>query len=78
MIFAVYDTYLFIQITYVHFTNTKFHVDAANVIPVLVSAAFLQMDPLLNDCLQFCQEHMNEILRQATNLSCLNDSIITR
>ncbi|XP_054281403.1 SANT and BTB domain regulator of class switch recombination-like [Macrosteles quadrilineatus] len=52
--------------------------DAANVIPVLVSAAFLQMDPLLNDCLQFCQEHMNEILRQATNLSCLNDSIITR
>lgn len=52
--------------------------DASNVIPVLVSAAFLQMDPLLNDCLQFCQEHMNDILRLATNLSCLNDSIITR
>lgn len=52
--------------------------DAANVIPVLVSAAFLQMDPLLNDCLVFCQDHMNDILRQATNLSCLNDSIITR
>lgn len=52
--------------------------DAQCVIPILVSAAFLQMEPLLNDCLLFCHEHMNEILRTSTNLSCLNDSVLTR
>ncbi|CAG9815083.1 unnamed protein product [Phaedon cochleariae] len=52
--------------------------DAQCVIPILVSAAFLQMEPLLNDCLLFCHEHMNEILRTNTNLSCLNDSVLTR
>ncbi|CAH2016001.1 unnamed protein product [Acanthoscelides obtectus] len=52
--------------------------DPQCVIPILVSAAFLQMDPLLNDCLLFCHEHMNEILRTSTNLSCLNDSVLTR
>ena len=52
--------------------------DAQCVVPILVSAAFLQMEPLQHDCLLFCHQHMNEILRTATNLSCLNDSILTR
>ncbi|XP_064214655.1 SANT and BTB domain regulator of class switch recombination [Tribolium castaneum] len=52
--------------------------DPQCVIPILVSAAFLQMEPLQNDCLLYCHQHMNEILRTSTNLSCLNDSILTR
>lgn len=48
------------------------------VIPVLVSAAFLQMEPLLQDCLFYCHEHMNDILQNNANLNCLNDSILTR
>lgn len=52
--------------------------DPQCVIPILVSAAFLQMEPLLNDCLLFCHQHMNEILRTTSNLSCLNDSVLTR
>ncbi|XP_033610330.1 uncharacterized protein KIAA1841 homolog isoform X2 [Cryptotermes secundus] len=52
--------------------------DAGNVVPILVSAAFLQMDPLLQDCLVFCHQHMNEIAKTSTNLACLNDSILTR
>ncbi|CAH1110164.1 unnamed protein product [Psylliodes chrysocephalus] len=52
--------------------------DSQLVIPILVSAAFLQMEPLLEDCLRFCHEHMNEILRTTTNLSCLNDSVVSR
>ncbi|ENN71453.1 hypothetical protein YQE_11871, partial [Dendroctonus ponderosae] len=54
------------------------HLDSQCVIPILVSAAFLQMEPLLQDCLLFCHQHMNEILRTASNLSCLNDSVLTR
>ncbi|KAF7272113.1 hypothetical protein GWI33_015078 [Rhynchophorus ferrugineus] len=52
--------------------------DSQCVIPILVSAAFLQMEPLLHDCLLYCHQHMNEILRTATNLNCLNDSVLTR
>ncbi|KAL3271538.1 hypothetical protein HHI36_022015 [Cryptolaemus montrouzieri] len=52
--------------------------DSQNVIPVVVSAAFLQMEPLLEECLRYCHENMNEILRTSTNLSCLNDQILNR
>ncbi|XP_044764034.1 uncharacterized protein KIAA1841 homolog isoform X2 [Coccinella septempunctata] len=52
--------------------------DAQNVIPIVVSAAFLQMEPLLEECLRYCHENMNEILRTSTNLSCLNDQILNR
>lgn len=36
------------------------------------------MEPLLLDCLSFCHARLNEVVRASTNLSCLNDSIITR
>ncbi|KAK9874424.1 hypothetical protein WA026_002768 [Henosepilachna vigintioctopunctata] len=52
--------------------------DSQNVIPVVVSAAFLQMEPLLEECLRYCHENMNEVLRTSTNLSCLNDQILNR
>lgn len=52
--------------------------DTNCVIPILVSAAFLQMEPLMQDCLLYCHENMNDILQSTNNLHCLNDSIITR
>lgn len=52
--------------------------DSQCVIPILVSAAFLKMEPLLEECLLYCHEYMNEILRTNTNLSCLNDAVLTR
>uniref|UniRef100_A0A182RKJ9 DUF3342 domain-containing protein n=1 Tax=Anopheles funestus TaxID=62324 RepID=A0A182RKJ9_ANOFN len=52
--------------------------DPTNVIPILVSASFLQMEPLLLDCLSFCHARLNEVVKASANLACLNDSIITR
>lgn len=52
--------------------------DPQCAVPVLVSAAFLQMEPLLGDCLFYCHEHMNEILKTSTSMSCLSDSVLTR
>lgn len=52
--------------------------DSHCVIPILVSAAFLQMEPLLQDCLLYCHGHLNEILRTTTNFSCLNDSVLSK
>ena len=52
--------------------------DPSNVIPILVSASFLQMEPLLVDCLSFCHARLSEIVKASSNLACLNDNIITR
>lgn len=51
---------------------------ALNVIPILVSASFLQMEPLLCDCLSYCHAHLSEIVKVSPNLGCLNDNIISR
>ncbi|XP_055606471.1 SANT and BTB domain regulator of class switch recombination isoform X2 [Uranotaenia lowii] len=52
--------------------------DPSNVVPILVSASFLQMEPLLCDCLSFCHGRLNDVIKASANLACLNDSIITR
>lgn len=52
--------------------------NASNVIPILVSASFLQMEPLLLDCLSYCHAHLTEVVKISPNLGCLNDSIISR
>ncbi|XP_063971825.1 SANT and BTB domain regulator of class switch recombination isoform X2 [Diachasmimorpha longicaudata] len=52
--------------------------EASNVIPITVSASFLQMEPLLEQCLVFCHENMSEVLRTSTILTCLNDNIFSR
>ncbi|GAB0100594.1 Kiaa1841 [Sergentomyia squamirostris] len=52
--------------------------DPFNVIPILVSASFLQMEPLLLDCLSFCHARLSDIVKASANLSCLNESIVTR
>ncbi|XP_017786703.1 PREDICTED: uncharacterized protein KIAA1841 homolog [Nicrophorus vespilloides] len=56
----------------------KPQLEASAAIPILVSASFLQMESLLEECLFYCHRNMNEILKTGTNLSCLNDSILTR
>ncbi|XP_037934776.1 uncharacterized protein KIAA1841 homolog [Teleopsis dalmanni] len=52
--------------------------DASNVIQILVSASFLQMEPLIQDCLSYCHSHLSEVVRTANNLACLNDALIIR
>lgn len=37
-----------------------------------------QMEPLLLDCLTYCHANLNEIVKASANLSCLNESIISR
>ncbi|KAG6443089.1 hypothetical protein O3G_MSEX002666 [Manduca sexta] len=52
--------------------------DPHNVVPILVSASFLQMEPLLHDCLIYCHAHLNDIVKTSTNLACLSDALLTR
>ncbi|XP_012224607.1 SANT and BTB domain regulator of class switch recombination isoform X2 [Linepithema humile] len=52
--------------------------EASNVIPIMVSACFLQMEPLLENCLQYCHDNMSDILKTSTILTCLDDNLLTR
>ncbi|XP_011500121.1 PREDICTED: uncharacterized protein KIAA1841 homolog [Ceratosolen solmsi marchali] len=52
--------------------------EAHNVIPIMVSASFLQMYPLLESCLIYCHINMSEILKTTTILTCLNDNLLTK
>ncbi|KAG7197968.1 hypothetical protein KM043_016201 [Ampulex compressa] len=52
--------------------------EASNVIPIMVSASFLQMEPLLDSCIQYCHDNMSNILKTSTILTCLDDSLLTR
>ncbi|KOB64735.1 Uncharacterized protein OBRU01_23762 [Operophtera brumata] len=52
--------------------------DPHNVVPILVSASFLQMEPLLHDCLMYCHAHMSDIVKTTSNLACLSDAMLTR
>lgn len=36
------------------------------------------MEPLVVDCLAHCHAYLNEIVKASANLSCLNDSMISR
>lgn len=58
--------------------STGPQLDGNNVVPILVSASFLQMEPLLLECLAFCHAHLSEVVRTSTNLSCLNDALVSR
>ncbi|XP_050521755.1 SANT and BTB domain regulator of class switch recombination isoform X2 [Daktulosphaira vitifoliae] len=52
--------------------------DCGNVLPILVSASFLQMEPLFQECLNFCKYNINNVLSSSSSFSCINDGIITR
>ncbi|EZA50930.1 hypothetical protein X777_10558 [Ooceraea biroi] len=52
--------------------------EASNVIPIMVSACFLQMEPLLEICLQYCHDNTSDILKTSSILSCLDDNLLTR
>lgn len=36
------------------------------------------MEPLLVDCLSFCHANLTDVVRVSANMSCLNDTIISR
>ncbi|XP_020297886.1 uncharacterized protein KIAA1841 homolog isoform X2 [Pseudomyrmex gracilis] len=52
--------------------------ETSNVIPIMVSACFLQMEPLLEICLHYCHDNMSDILKTSTILTCLDDNLVTR
>ncbi|XP_071849474.1 SANT and BTB domain regulator of class switch recombination-like isoform X2 [Apostichopus japonicus] len=58
--------------------NTVPSLEAGNVVSILISSDFLKMDGLVEDCIQFCHEHMSHIIATPCNMNCINDRLCTR
>lgn len=52
--------------------------EPSNVVPVLLSAAFLETQTLVEECLNFCHNQTNQILDAKQSFSCLNDQLIEK
>jgi len=50
----------------------------SSVISILVSSDFLQMSELVDDCLKFMKDIINQVLRLPIDLSCLSARVIER
>lgn len=50
----------------------------SNVISILISSEFLKMEILVEECIQFCNKHMNAIIATPCNMSCINNNLTGR
>ena len=52
--------------------------ESASVISILVSASFLKISDLVDECLEFVYKNMNQILSVTPSFSCVGDTLLTR
>ncbi|XP_078205399.1 SANT and BTB domain regulator of class switch recombination isoform X16 [Callithrix jacchus] len=52
--------------------------EPGNVISILISSEFLQMDSLVEQCIQYCHKNMNAIVATPCNMNCINANLLTR
>ncbi|XP_054713473.1 SANT and BTB domain regulator of class switch recombination-like [Uloborus diversus] len=58
--------------------SKKFKFDPKYAIHLLVSADFLQMSALVEECLNYCHRHMNSVIENNCPINALNDELLTR
>ena len=51
-------------------------IDLKNVISILISSDFLQMQELVNECISYVVSNLHDVVRLPIDMSCLNDSLI--
>ena len=50
--------------------------DLKNVISILISSDFLQMQELVNECISYIVSNMHDVVRLPIDMSCLNQELI--
>ena len=50
--------------------------DLKNVISILISSYFLQMQELVNECISYIVSNMHDVVRLPIYMSCLNQELI--
>jgi hypothetical protein len=50
--------------------------DLKNVISILISSDFLQMQELVNECISYVISNLHDVVRLPIDMSCLNQELI--
>ena len=56
----------------------EIELDVKNLVNILISSNFLQMDSLVDKCLDFMKDHLKEIVQRQADFSCFDRSLIVR
>eukprot|EP00698_Gefionella_okellyi_P001586 TRINITY_DN11514_c0_g1_i1.p1 TRINITY_DN11514_c0_g1~~TRINITY_DN11514_c0_g1_i1.p1 ORF type:complete len:640 (-),score=128.82 TRINITY_DN11514_c0_g1_i1:1537-3456(-) len=48
------------------------------VVSVLISAHFLRMPPLVQECIEYIARHLSEVIALPIDLSCINEELVSR
>lgn len=65
-------------IRYIHQPEQPPPLDSSSVVSLLISSEFLEMEELIDLCLQYMSGHMNEILRIPLDFTCLSEKVIQK
>lgn len=63
---------------YIHSPNNPPKMDKSIVISILISSDFLQIDSLIDLCLEFVANNLNEIIKLPIDLSCISEKLLTK
>jgi len=63
---------------FIHETHDPPKLEKSIVVSILISSEFLQMDPLVELCLQFISVNLNEIIKLPIDLSCISEKLLNK
>ncbi len=52
--------------------------EVTNVISILISADYLQMPRLVDECVGFVRDHLNEVMKLPIDTNCISDAILKK
>lgn len=52
--------------------------EPSNVVSILISSDFLKMDRLVEECLDYCHDHLCEVVASPCNMGCINSKLLAR
>lgn len=63
---------------YIHDPIRHPQIDKSIVVSILISSEFLQMDSLVDICLENIAERLHEIIKLPIDMSCIADKLINK
>ena len=63
---------------YIHEPEKPPQLDKSIVVSILISSEFLQMEPLVDICLEHISANLNDIIKLPIDLSCISEKLINK
>lgn len=64
--------------TYIHEPDTPPKIEKAIIVSILISSEFLQMESLVELCIQHVASNLGEIIKLPIDLSCISEKLVNR